>query len=54
MSKSKAAAKPGIGSGLQNMKQIATEKTAKKDIGCGLPHTYFGNAKACNTEQGKK
>ena len=47
-------AKPGVGSGLQNAKSIATERTPKKSIGRGLPNTYFGNAKACNTERGKK
>lgn len=48
------AAKPGVGSGLQNAKTIATERTPKKSVGCGLPNTYFGNSKACNTESGKK
>lgn len=48
------AAKPGVGSGLQNAKTIATEKPAKKSIGCGLARTYFGNSRACNTERGRK
>lgn len=47
-------AKPGIGSGLQNTRTIATEKTPVKKIGSGLPNTYFGNSKACGTERGKK
>lgn len=48
------AAKPGIGSGLQNTKTIATEKPQNKRIGAGLPSTYYGNSKACNTERGRK
>lgn len=47
-------AKPGIGSGLQNTKTIATEKSPKKSIGCGLPKTYYGNSRSINTERGRK
>jgi hypothetical protein len=47
-------AKPGIGSGLQNTRTIATEKSHKKSIGCGLPSTYFGNSRAIDTARGKK
>jgi len=53
MSKGKPA-KPGIGSGLQEARSINTERTPKKNIGAGLPNTYYGNSKACNTESGKK
>jgi hypothetical protein len=49
------AAKPGIGSGLQNTKTIKTEKPANKKIGSGgLPSTYHANARACGTERGCK
>jgi hypothetical protein len=48
------AAKPGVGSGLQNAKTIATEKTPKKSIGYGLPNTYFGNSRSIDTARGKK
>jgi len=47
-------AKPGVGSGLQNAKTINTEKSPNKKIGSGLPKTYFGNSRACNTERGRK
>jgi len=53
MAKGKPA-KPGVGSGLQNVRTIATEKTQVKKVGCGLPNTYFGNSRACDTERGKK
>lgn len=50
-----STAKPGVGSGLQNARQIHTEKPAKKDAGCGLAHTYYGNSRAIDTERhGKK
>ncbi len=47
-------AKPGVGSGLQNAKSIATERTPKKSIGQGLPNTYYGNSRAIDTERGRK
>jgi len=53
MSKGKPA-KPGVGSGLQETRSINTEKTPNKQIGHGLPNTYYGNSRACNTEKGKK
>jgi len=47
--------KRGIGGTLANARSIASsEKTQKKNIGKGLPSTYFGNSKACNTEKGTK
>lgn len=46
------AAVPGQGSAWRNAKSIATEKTPKGPSSKGgLPHTYFGNSKACNTEK---
>jgi hypothetical protein len=54
MSKGKPAT-PGIGSKMQNAKSIDTERTPKVKAGSGgLPSTYFGNARACGTERGKK
>lgn len=53
MAKEKAA-KPGVGSGLQNAKSIATEKSPKKSVGCGLPSSYYGNSRSIATERGKK
>lgn len=48
-------AKPGVGSGLQNARSIRTERPQNKNIGKGgLPNTYYGNSKACNTERGGK
>lgn len=49
-----AAAVPGEGSARQNVKSIATEKSPKgpRSMG-GVAPSYFGNARACNTE-GKK
>lgn len=45
------AARPGIGASMSNAKSIATERSPKgKPSNGGLPHTYLGNAKACNTE----
>ena len=43
---------PGVGSNLANAKSIgSSEKTSNKKIGSGgLPSTYFGNSRACNTE----
>lgn len=46
-------AKPGIGGTMSNAKSINTEKPPKKNIGAGLPNTYFANSRACNTEKGK-
>ena len=49
------AAKPGIGGSMSNAKSINTEKAPKVKAGSGgLPHTYFGNSKACGTERGRK
>lgn len=48
------AAKPGIGSGLQNSKSIDTQKPSAKKIGGGLPNTYYGNSRDCGTERGRK
>lgn len=45
--------KPGIGGSMANARSIATERPEKKNIGKGLPNTYFANSKACNTEKGK-
>jgi hypothetical protein len=43
---------PGIGSNLANAKSISSsEKSMNKKIGSGgLPSTYYGNSRACNTE----
>jgi hypothetical protein len=49
------AAVPGVGAKLENARSIATERTPKVKAGSGgLPSTYFGNARACGTERGKK
>lgn len=46
------AAKRGIGSTMSNAKSINTERTPKVKAGSGgLPGTYFGNSRACNTEK---
>lgn len=44
------------GSSLSNARTIATERPANKNIGRGgLPSTYYGNSRACNTaERGGK
>jgi hypothetical protein len=47
-------AKPGVGSGMQNSKSIATEKPQMKNIGSGLPKTYFGNSRSIDSERSKK
>lgn len=49
------AARPGIGASMSNAKSIATEKAPRgpKSVG-GVASTYFGNARACNTERGTK
>jgi len=47
-------AKPGIGSGRENTKSIATERTPKKSVGCGLPNTYYGNSRSIASERGRK
>jgi len=43
------------GSKLQNARSIATEQGGHKPkVGSGLPSTYYGNSRACNTERGRK
>lgn len=47
-------AKPGEGSGRQNVKSIATERSPKGPSSKGgVASSYYGNSRACNTE-GKK
>jgi hypothetical protein len=42
------AAKPGIGASMSNAKSINTEKSPKgQGSKGGLPHTYYGNSRAC-------
>lgn len=36
----------GVGSAFRNAKSIDTERSPKTKVGCGLPHTYFGNSRS--------